>query len=76
MVSSDRVETTIPNVYKTHGYVLAPASSLAYCGLLDYRTKTGITRPAVVFCDSNPSCDPEVVARAMDISVAQLNKLI
>ena len=76
VVSSDRVETTIPNVYKTHGYVLAPASSLAYSGLLDYRTKTGITSPAVVFCDSNPSCDMEAVAKAMDISVAELNKLI
>lgn len=76
VVSSDRVETTIPNVYKTHGYVLAPASSLAYSGLMDYRTKTGITRPAVVFCDRNPACDLEAVAKAMDISAAQLNKLI
>ena len=76
VVSSDRVETTIPNVYKTHDYVLAPAASLGYCGLLDYRTKTGITRAAVVFCDKNPSCDLETVAKAMDMTTGELDKLI
>ena len=76
VVSSDRVETTIPNVYKTHNYVMAPAATLGYSGLLDYRTKTGITRSSVVFCDRNPCCDMEIVAKAMDISVAELDKLI
>ena len=76
VVSGNRVETTIPNVYRTHRYVLAPASSLAYSGLLDYRTKTGITRSAVVFCDRSPFCDGELVAQAMDIPVSELNKLI
>ena len=76
VVSSIRIETTIPNVYKTHNYVLSPASALAYSGLLDYRAKTGITRNAIVICDQNPLCDAETVAGVMDIPVAQLQKMI
>ena len=76
MVSSLRVETTIPNVYKTHNYLLAPASALAYSGLMDYRTKTGITRTAVVLCDKSPVCSVETVAKAMDMTPAELKKLI
>ena len=76
VVSSSRVETVIPNVYKTHKYVLSPASALAYSGLLDYRTKTGITRTAIVLCDGNPICDAATVAKAMEISEEALKNLI
>lgn len=76
VVSSDRVETTIPNVFKTHQYVLSPASALAYSGLLDYRTKTGITRPAIFLSDKSPACDAAFVAEAMNLSQAELKKLI
>jgi len=76
VISSNRIETTIPNVYKTHGRVLSPASALAYSGLLDYRAKTGISRTAVVMCDKNPVCAADTVAKAMDIPVAELKNLI
>jgi threonine synthase len=76
VVSSVRIETTIPNVFKTHNYILSPASALAYSGLLDYRAKTGITRNAIVICDQSPVCDAETVARVMDIPLAKLQKLI
>ena len=76
VISSMRVETTIPNVYKTHGCILSPASALAYSGLLDYRAKTGIARTAVVICDKNPICDADTVSKVMGIPVAELQKLI
>lgn len=76
VVSSNRVETTIPNVYQTHQYILSPGSALAYSGLLDYRAKTGITRFSIVICDSSPACTAEIVAKVMDIPVAELNKII
>lgn len=76
VVSSDRVETTIPNVFKTHQYVLSPASALAYSGLLDYRTKTGITRAAMFLSDQSPACDAAFVAEAMKLSETELKKLI
>ncbi len=76
VASSDRIKNTIPNVYKTHGYVLSPAASLAYSGLMDYRTKTGMTRAALILCDNSPVCDAAVVADAMEIPVEELKKMI
>lgn len=76
VVSSSRIEAAIPNVYKTHNYLLSPASALAYSGLLDYRAKTGITRTAMVICDQNPVCSAETIAKMMNISLAELQKLI
>ena len=76
VISSIRVETTIPNAYKTHNYVLSPASALAYAGLLDYRAKTGITRSAVVLCDNSPIWNAETVAKVMDIPVMELKKMM
>ena len=76
VVSSVRIETTIPNVYKTHNSLLSPASALAYSGLLDYRAKTGITRTAMVICDQSPVCSAEAIAKMMNISLAELQKLI
>ena len=76
VVSSSRVETAIPNVYKTHNYLMSPASALAYSGLLDYRTKTGIMRTAIVVCDKNPICDAAVIAKAMEIPVTEVKNMI
>lgn len=76
VVSSSRLENTIPNVYKTHNYILSPASALAYSGLLDYRAKTGITRTAIVLCDNDPIYDAAVVAKSMEIPVEELKNLI
>lgn len=76
VVSSNRIETAIPNVCKTHNYVLTPSSALAYSGLLDYRAKTGIIQNAVVICDKSPVCEAETVARVMDIPVAELKRII
>ncbi len=68
VVSSDRVESCIPNVYNSHRYLLTPASALAYSGLMDYRSKTGITRPAMVLCDNSPVCELENLGKAMNLS--------
>lgn len=74
VVSSSRVETTIPNVYKTHNYLLAPGAALAYSGLMDYRAKTGINRTALVICENSPRCAEDTVAKVMGLSVADLKK--
>lgn len=76
VISSSRVETTIPNVYKTHGYIMDPALALAYSGLLDYRAKTGITRTSIAISDASPICTADIVAKAMEILVAELKKMI
>lgn len=75
VVSSQRILTTIPSVYRTHGYLLSPASALAYSGLLDYRAKTGNTGHAVILADRSPLCDDTVVARSMEMTTEELREL-
>ena len=76
VVSSDRVETAIPNVYNSYRYLMTPASALAYSGLMDYRSKTGITRQAVVLCDNSPACDADAITKAMNLSQEELKRMI
>ncbi|MCD7754902.1 MAG: hypothetical protein LUJ09_00975 [Firmicutes bacterium] len=76
-VTSDaRLEGLIPSVYRTVGYILGPYTALVYSGLLDYRAKTGETRPALLLSDRSPICDGGMVASALDISQPQLAKLL
>ena len=76
VVSSQRMETTIPSVYRTHNYLLSPCSALAYAGLMDYRARAGETRYAIVLADHNPVCSAETVARALGITVDELKRHI
>ena len=76
VVSSDRVETAIPNVYNSYRYLMTPASALAYSGLMDYRSKTGLTGPAVVLCDDSPACYADAIAKAMNMTTEEIDKLI
>lgn len=75
VVSSARVENAIPNVYTSHKYLLTPASALAYSGLLDYRSKTGITRTAVVLCDNSPLRAVEAIAETMNLPQEAVKKM-
>lgn len=74
VVSTQRMETTIPSVYRTHDYLLSPSTALAYAGLLDYRAKTGHTRYALVLSEKGPICDAEIVAKSLSVSTEELKK--
>jgi threonine synthase len=76
VVSSDRLEAAVPNVFRTYDYILQSESALAYCGLMDYRTKTGITRPALVMCDYSPVCEAERISDWMNLSKDEFLKLV
>lgn len=76
VVSGQRVNTTIPSVYRTHGYLLSPYTALAYAGLMDYRAKTGETRNCLIVTEKSPVCDAETVAASMGIPAADLEKYI
>lgn len=67
VVSGDRVETAVPNVFSTYDYILQAESALAYCGLMDYRTKTGITRPVMVISDYSPACEADKISDWMNL---------
>lgn len=76
VVSSQRIEATIPSAYRTHGYVMSPHSALAYAGLLDYRAKTGETGYAVVFSEKSPASDAQTTAEALGIPAEKLKELL
>lgn len=72
VVSAQRQSALIPNVYRTGGVILALETAQAYGGLLDYRAKTGESRPALLLAERSPVLDKKIVAAAMDISEQEL----
>lgn len=76
VVSSQRLETTIPSVYRTHGYVLSPSAALAYAGMQDYRAKTGRTGPCLVLAEKGPLYNAQTVASMLGISEEELKNRI
>lgn len=76
VISSHRIERTIPGVYATHRCLLSPYSALAYAGLLDYRAKKGRLRHSVVLAERSPVCDAKAVCGAMGISQEQLKEML
>ena len=76
VVSSKRLDYTIPSVYHSHGYVLGQFSALAYSGLLDCRASTGEITDAVILSDKGALCSSEMVSRAMGIPEEELHRLL
>lgn len=76
VVSTQRLETTVPSVYRTHGYLMSPCTALSYAGLLDYRAKTGSAGPAVVWSEESPADDVKTVAALMGIAEEQILQIL
>lgn len=76
VISDSRVDTIIHNVYRTSNYIFGPYSALAYGSLLDYRAKTGESRPALLLSERSPICDSDKVSKAMQVPVSELIKRI
>ena len=72
VVSRSRLDALIPSVYRTNSYILGPYMALAYGGLMDYRAKTGETRPALMIAERSPICDESVVCDSMLMSLEEL----
>lgn len=54
VVSADRIDSIIRNVYNTHQYKITEETAITYSGLQDYRAATGESRNTLVFMDKNP----------------------
>lgn len=76
VVSTDRVSALISSEYATSGYVLGPDAALAYGALIDYRARTGESRPAVILSDRCPICDSEFVSGTLRVTNEELNRLV
>ncbi len=75
VVSSRRMASTVPSVWRTHQYLLSPYSALSYAGLLDYRAKAGKTRRALILAERSPVQDAAVLADILGISAQEVETL-
>lgn len=76
VVSSRRITTLIPSVYRTYGHLLSSAAAFAYAGLMDHRSKTGATGCAVVWSEKSPVEDSAAVSRILEIPETAVIELI
>lgn len=74
VVSSSRIGQTISSVYRTHNYVLSPAAALAYAGLMDARTRPGLTKNALILAEKSPALDGAFTAASLKIPEWELDE--
>ena len=72
VIGGSRVKLAIPNLYRTNGYILCPYSALVYAGLMDYRSRPGPRRTALMLTDYDPRECAETVTKALAISDREL----
>lgn len=76
VVSQNRMESMIGTLYKTSGYISDPYTALVYGGLIDYRSRTGEGKPALIISEESPAFSLNVVAKSLGISVGEVKKRI
>jgi len=76
VVSEKRMASTIPNLYKTTGFVADPNAAISYSGLVDYRAVTGGSKPAVIISEESPHFSLEFVAQCMNMLPAELKRIL
>ncbi len=54
VVSKNRIDSVVSNMYRTNGYSFDTESALAYGGLQDYRSSTGISKDTLLFSKNRP----------------------
>jgi len=74
VVSSKRMASIIPNLYKTTGFIADPYTALMYSGLTDYRAVTGASRPALIVSEESPLFSLQFIAACMNITPVELKK--
>lgn len=76
VVSQRRLESMIPNIYHSNGYIPDPYTALAYSGLIDYRSRTGENRPALILAEESPAFSLDTVAACLGITTGELKDRI
>ena len=76
VVSNDRLNNVISNVYRTNGCILDPVTAAAYGGLMDYRARSGESRTALLLADQNPMDFGTIVCDAVNMTAAELKQVL
>ena len=76
VVSGRRMESTIKTLYLTDGYISDPYTALCYSGLIDYRSRTGERRNALILSEESPAFSLGLISRSLGVSPAEVKKRI
>ena len=76
VVSSARIGTIIPGVYRTHGRLITTGTALAYGGLLDCRAKTASVEYALVWSEEGPAAQTERLADILKVPAAAMDGIL
>lgn len=76
VVSGRRMESTIKTLFLTDGYISDPYTALCYSGLIDYRSRTGERRNALIFSEESPAFSLCTVSRSLGVSPGEVKKRI
>ncbi len=72
VVSPERENQTISQVYRTTSCLLEPAAASAYSALMDYRAKSGESRRALLLADCAPSDCAKAISQATGLSETEI----
>lgn len=59
VVSANRVDPILSGMYRANGYTIDPVTALAYGGLQDYRSHTGVNRDTLILAKQRPNKEME-----------------
>ena len=76
VVSDRRTASTIPNLYKTTGFLANPYTALSYSGLGDYRAASGENRQTLIISEESPRYWIPQIAACMGISVPEVKEML
>lgn len=76
VVSEKRMESTIALLYRNSGYLSDPYTALVYSGLIDYRSRTGEGRSALILSEESPAFSLNLLAGSLGMSPGELKKRI
>ncbi len=76
VIGRNRVESIIPNVYRTNSYLLGPETAVAYGGLQDYRALNNETSPALILSEFCPLKHAQEVSSLLGICPEQIKTIL
>ena len=76
VVSQHRTEKMISGIYGSSGYIPDPYTTLAWCGLMDYRVGKGESGPGLILAEESPLWEPEMVCKSLGITMGELKERI
>ena len=76
VISQHRTELMISGIYKNNGYIPDPYTAFAYSGLMDYRSITGESRPALILAEESPAFYLGMISSCLGISQRELKERI